>query len=276
MIGTLATKEYNFSKVFQTHLIFSNEENFFLIKGEFGVIVVQIDESTYPADYVAISDNEEDESYVACSLGTDYAGNNFAARSANILPITLVRFTAVLNEDNDVLLEWITANETDNAFFTIERSRDWQDPTTFTPILTVDGQGTTFTQNTYSAVDYELLEGVYYYRLKQTDIDGQFTYSKIVAVQIKGGATQEKEVTLFPNPLGNQNLNFKLKGFAPNQNFNVLVYDMTGRLTFTKEVNILANVVEIPVQEHQLSAGAYVVRVVSEDQTFYKKLIVNK
>jgi hypothetical protein len=250
-------------------------EYIFKVAGVVGNFVVQIDESTYPADYVATTPDENDESYEACSLGTDYPGNNFGARSANILPITLVRFTAKLNDDNDVLLEWVTANETDNAFFTIERSRDWQDPTTFTPILTVDGNGTTYTQNKYSAVDYELLEGVYYYRLKQTDIDGQFTYSKIVAIEIKGG-TQEKEVTLFPNPLGNQNLNFKLKGFAPNQNFNVLIYDMTGRLTFTKEVNILANLVEIPVQEHQLSAGAYIVRIVSGEETFYKKLIVNK
>lgn len=110
---------------------------------------------------------------------------------AHPLPVRLLSFNARA-EHNVVKLEWITASETDNDFFTVERSPDgkqWQS------ILKVDGAGTTNERTIYQAVDDGPLKGYSYYRIKQTDFDLEHAYSAPVGAYI-----EHKQVTLYPNP----------------------------------------------------------------------------
>ena len=108
------------------------------------------------------------------------------------LPVELTSFTARALAAS-VQLDWETASELNNDFFAIERSQDaelWED------IAIVNGAGTTAQATRYQFFDDQPLSGRTFYRLRQTDFDGQFAHSNIVSVDFKGTAS----VRIFPNP----------------------------------------------------------------------------
>lgn len=94
-----------------------------------------------------------------------------------LLPITLSSFTGIA-EEQSVMLHWTTAEELNSAQFIIERSPD---ASTFMPLGSVMAGGTTSTPQHYTFVDDEPL-ALNYYRLRQEDLDGQFSYSDMIAV----------------------------------------------------------------------------------------------
>jgi hypothetical protein len=125
------------------------------------------------------------------------------SREDNPLPIKLLSFNAVCNDDK-VSLNWATASEINNNYFTIERSKD---AVTWEVVTTTPGAGNSNTLLYYSATDNQPYSGYSYYRLKQTDYNGDYTYSDIRS------SSCEKEVnylvTLYPNPASN-NLNLQM------------------------------------------------------------------
>lgn len=107
-------------------------------------------------------------------------------------PIQLMMFTATPNGDN-VDVEWTTGGEIDNDFFTVERSKDgvqWQ------IVEVIQGNGTSFTTILYGIKDHDPLPGTSFYRLKQTDFNGNGTYSPEVEVVRQGSAN----ISVYPNP----------------------------------------------------------------------------
>ena len=101
-----------------------------------------------------------------------------AMQCATSLPIELISLGA-RNDGPAVLLEWSTASETDNQYFTIERSTDGL---SYSALLSTPGAGTSQTAIDYKAHDAEPVVGVSYYRLRQTDFDGSSAVSDAVAV----------------------------------------------------------------------------------------------
>lgn len=108
------------------------------------------------------------------------------------LPIELLSFETKA-QLGSVLINWTTASETNNNFFTIERSQNAQD---WQSIKKIDGVGTSFEVNSYQQIDRNPFQGTSYYRLKQTDFDGEHSYSNVSAVNIFG----ENKLLVFPNP----------------------------------------------------------------------------
>jgi hypothetical protein len=103
-------------------------------------------------------------------------------KAASALPIELIYFKALpLNQC--VKLEWSTASESNNDYFTIERSRDGRN---FYPIGKVKGAGNSLRELPYQYLDESPYSGTSYYRLRQTDYDGKFSFSDIVAVNYFG------------------------------------------------------------------------------------------
>ncbi|MBN8701699.1 MAG: hypothetical protein J0M08_01415 [Bacteroidetes bacterium] len=97
------------------------------------------------------------------------------------LPIELTDFS-VSNKMNQVVqINWTTNSELNNNYFTLEKSIDAMN---FKPIAFLEGKGNSFVINNYSYQDFDIIEGVFYYRLKQTDFDGEFFYSTIKWVEI--------------------------------------------------------------------------------------------
>ena len=119
---------------------------------------------------------------ITVGLGSGYgqmALSGPGSNNLNVLPITLLSFTAEAKDDQ-VLTSWITASELNNDFFTIERSADAQ---VFKPIGRVNGAGTNHGTLTYSFLDDAPLSGISYYRLRQTDFDGATTLSDVRSVE---------------------------------------------------------------------------------------------
>ena len=116
-----------------------------------------------------------------------------STNTANPLPIELLYFDAQPN-GKVVNLHWATATEQNNDYFSIERSRDGLK---FDEILRTPGAGNSTERKDYSDVDTRPLSGLSYYRLRQTDFNGESTVSQVVAVRMEG---EDKDIKVFPNP----------------------------------------------------------------------------
>lgn len=122
------------------------------------------------------------------------SGCSYTLQANNPLPVNLVSFTGSARE-NKAVLSWITAWERTNSGFTIQRSLDGR---SWEGIGFVAGKDTLTNRNLYEFDDNSVQAGTtYLYRLKQLDYDGQFTFSKIVAVTI---VPADQLVYAYPNP----------------------------------------------------------------------------
>jgi hypothetical protein len=120
----------------------------------------------------------------------------FAVGSGTALPVEWVSFNAV-QERETAVLQWRTASESNNDYFAVERaSEDVQ----FQEIGRVPGRGNQTTPQDYVFTDVSPLKGVNYYRLRQTDFDGSYNYSPIVALPFGDAAP----LLAYPSPASSQ------------------------------------------------------------------------
>lgn len=112
-----------------------------------------------------------------------------------VLPVELVSFTGKTEGDVN-LIEWSTATEVHNDYFSVQRSEDGEH---FSEIAQVDGAGTSLQMNSYEVRDNIQYNGMLYYRLKQTDFDGQFKYSHVIALD----NMERSGIEVFPSPADN-------------------------------------------------------------------------
>lgn len=163
-----------------------------------------------------------------------------------VLPVTWVDFSgAVLS--HGVQLTWKTGEEVHNKAFEIERSGSGAG---FQKIGTVAPHASSSEIHTYRFRDEQPFEGVNYYRIKQVDEDGQYSYSKVIQVQV--GAVQK--LRLVQNPVRSQ-LGLRLSETAAGATLYIL--DAGGRVVYTGRV--AGQQVDIPVP--QLRKGMYYVTV---------------
>jgi hypothetical protein len=115
-------------------------------------------------------------------FGADYLNHPPAKVYWNesAIPVELSSFTVNVN-GNETVLNWITATETNNAYFEIQKSKD---KLHYFNIAKVKGHGTTAEKSTYTFIDKNAEGGTFYYRLKQVDYDGSFTYSQSIKVNL--------------------------------------------------------------------------------------------
>ena len=117
------------------------------------------------------------------AFGDLYAMDNTLDR----LPIVLISFGAEAREDR-VVLNWSTASEENNSFFTVERSSDGL---AYEELLFIDGAGDSQDILNYTATDLNPLTGRSFYRLKQTDFNGTFERSEAISVFFQPGTQEE-------------------------------------------------------------------------------------
>ena len=188
---------------------------------------------------------------------------------ATVLPIELLTFTA--NPlDKFVMLNWETASELNNAYFTIEKTKDGINFENVTKVL---GAGNSAEKLYYAAVDSFPFLGLSYYRLKQTDFDGKYSYSNLVPVNFNSEVASN--YLLYPNPVNNGLLN--LSYVAQKKSTLVLtIYDMQGKVVATQVLPITdggAQLVNIDAVKC-LSAGLYTVKGLSDTISFVQKVVV--
>lgn len=177
------------------------------------------------------------------------------------LPVVLVSFDAEVS-DNQITLKWTTASETDNALFTIERSENGQK---FEPIAYQNGAGDSQSIKSYTYLDLSPLQGTSYYRLRQTDFNGQHKYSEVIRVYVK---PIESGVTLsvYPNPVNSgEDLHISYKA-RKDQIIQFHLFSSNGHLIYSEERLIVASEDVVALSTKGLKNGLHILRVVDENQ----------
>ena len=187
----------------------------------------------------------------------------------NPLPIKLLDFTAIPDGEK-VDLKWETVTEINNAYFTVEKSKDGIN---FTKVIDVPGAGNSTSLRDYAETDYQPYSGTSYYRLKQTDNNGAFTYSSIVPVNFN----PQQNIIICPNPIiaNTTGTGIKLVGYQ-NQQVVVVLRDVQGR-EFLTTVLLTTENNQTPIKiegTETLLPGVYIVTATSNDKIYNSKLIV--
>lgn len=188
------------------------------------------------------------------------------------LPVELARFSARSNPQGNVLLEWRTASETNNAYFEVQRSQDGKE---FLGIGQVKGSGTTVVAQNYTYTDSAAMSGILYYRLKQVDIDGTSSLSMVVQVQVKERA---QSLQVYPTSSRGQNIMVHLQQNHPAEAADVQIYTLEGKLVHKLE-NVQGNngAFRTQIVPRQLNgAGLYLVRVAAGDKVYFSKFVVEQ
>ncbi len=182
------------------------------------------------------------------TANTTQLGTLTVSNTSQPLPVTLVSFTAQA-QGSDGLLLWTTASELRSDRFVVESSPDGA---AFQALGQVAGHGTTSQAHSYQYLDRSLARYAasrVYYRLRQVDLDGSFTYSPVRAVAVPLAAG----LALFPNPA---RASTTLTGAAPGA--RVQVYDALGRLVIVATTDA-AGTADL-VLPTGLAEGVYLVR----------------
>lgn len=167
-----------------------------------------------------------------------------------VLPIELAYFEAVCN-GNEININWATYSQTNNKFFTIERSTDG---VTFEAIAMIEGLNNWSQFKQYNVIDRDHPSGILYYRLKQTDFNGQYKYYNIEYVN-SDCSTFDEEYSIYPNPVGDKlNLKFKQK---EQSRLSYSIYNTLGNL-IREEVNILSENENYTIDASNFPNGFYV------------------
>jgi hypothetical protein len=199
----------------------------------------------------------------ASTAGGTFRIDNVQIEGSVALPIDLVSFN-VSNLNGNSSISWQTATEINNDFFTVQHSLDGR---SFHDIETIDGAGNSYESKSYSFVHKNPHNGMNYYRLKQTDFDGEESFSPVESIQFG----ENEFWSIYPNPVIDQ-LTINLPETS-DQNMAISIYDLQGKLHkqfyFTEELNQL----ELPLAD--LEQGQYFLKTIANNQVsthlFFKK-----
>lgn len=196
------------------------------------------------------------------TFDVDFTNGQFytlGSTEEDALPITLISFNAAV-EDNQVKINWATAEEIGNSFFSVQRSANGLD---FETIGTREGAGNSDNIIEYEFMDTNPLVGQAFYRLKQTDFNGEFDFSEIRGVFIEE-LTEEVNYTVYPNPV-HRGESIRLKSSKTvNATLNFQIIRPNGQIVRYGKVN--AAEVYNPISIAGLSSGIYLLKITSEGQ----------
>ncbi|OYU97544.1 MAG: hypothetical protein CFE21_04425 [Bacteroidetes bacterium B1(2017)] len=200
----------------------------------------------------------------------NFAGTDFLN---NPLPVEMLNFNASLL-NSDVLLNWATSSEKNNKGFEVEKSSDG---VSFTNIGFVKGASNSSTTQTYKHLDANAFENApstaLYYRLKQVDQDGKYTYSKVAIVS--KDVKESKQVVVFPNPF-TTHFDLVLTG-AKNETITIETSNIEGKQVNSQVKTLNETGVNVLSTQNleSLPAGIYFVRVTHLDTIQVFKLVKN-
>ncbi|PVD52724.1 hypothetical protein DC498_07270 [Terrimonas sp.] len=194
-------------------------------------------------------------------LATDRVGNAEQMRQnvvqcvniqSTALPVTWLHFNAV-NQKTDNILTWATAAEANAKEFIIERSFDGVH---FESIGKVSAKGNSISETTYNYTDKhidKLNSNTFFYRLKEVDVDGQYTYSNTILIRYSSPGVRARSV-VYPNPARNMvNVLLGDKALVGTEAF---LFDMSGKML--KKIRIEANLEQVDLSAY--THGVYLLK----------------
>jgi hypothetical protein len=173
------------------------------------------------------------------------------------LPVNLINFQVVCQGENN-LIKWITLSEKNNAYFTLEKSENGIE---FSTLSIINGAGTISEIQQYEFLDYASGK---YYRLKQTDFNGTFSYSELITANCSSAtisiSDQPDETTVTIN-------------VEAEQQAFLIVYSMAGQMIFKNDVTVNKGVNVIRLDKKNYSSGAYLLTVQTDFKTLQQKIL---
>lgn len=186
--------------------------------------------------------------------------------SNSCLPVTMLDLDAEYVADLTVRVNWATASEINNDYFTVERSANGFD---FSPVAVVDGQGNSNMVYHYSVPDNVPERKTWYYRIRQTDFDGTMSISQVVSAD--PGNDGENDALIISNGENNDLIVY----FTANEDmqFDLMLYDIAGRLLYLQSVEAIdgPNAWEIPAEV--LPVGMSMIMLQNSTRVYWKKHI---
>ena len=212
--------------------------------------------------------------FIHCPNGSTLSGmtsfskftKHGATKPNTILPVELLFFDAV-RDGKYVNVDWATANEKNNNFFTVERSKD---ANKFDFVTDHPGAGNSLIPLNYSIVDYTPFTEKSYYRLKQTDFDGKYSFSKIVAVEGINDKFDSENINIAKVENAIQ---ISIEN-STNSTYYVELVDMLGRVLFKDKYNSLSNKIMIDIDNRYYSKGIYNIAVYNESTIKTSKIVI--
>jgi hypothetical protein len=200
---------------------------------------------------------------------TGYSFITFGTKiNSNPLPIELIDFKGKCNGDSKELI-WTTATETNNDYFTLERSINGTD---WSYLAKIKGAGNSNQNLSYSYSDKASGDDLYY-RLKQTDFNGQSeTFDPIV---VNCSETNDKNISIFPNPFQSL-INISLSDFG-DQKITLNIYDMFGKLIENSDYSSSGGFDNnISLELGSLPSGVYFMEIIAADYVKSTKIVKSK
>ncbi len=198
---------------------------------------------------------------ITASAGSTVYIDNVVFTSTVPLPVTISQFTATRN-NNSTQLTWTTSTEINNGGFAVERSGDnigWQQ---------IDFVASNASAGNYSVVDRLPVSGNNYYRLKQVDKDGQFTYSNTLLVKYKGKIAA---IGFYPNPVKNQMM--IQVGSLEDNSATIKILSVKGEVLRTKSLSLAHANSTFTLDINGVAKGIYILQLKDGMQTFTQKFI---
>ncbi len=202
--------------------------------------------------------------YLTASNGTALKLNWLrinCSTNCGTLPVTLTSFDVAALSDHAAQLKWVTATEENNKEFRIEKSSDGVD---FTEIGVIPSRSNNASRQEYYYTDEDVSGATTYYRLKQVDHDGQYSYSPIKSLSFSQKATVAVTTTGIVTTL------------EVPQNIYYQLTTSTGQVMDRGNYQASSGVMEKKLPLQGLPSGIYLVQVVSQDITYSGKLIIQE
>lgn len=187
---------------------------------------------------------------ISATFNTGFSGFGIGAMDIAPLPVTLLSFTGKRVNDN-IQINWSTSTETNSNYFDVETSVDG---TSFYKVGQAKSKGNSTVKQDYNFVHYFPAEGTNYYRLKQVDVDGGYTYGNTIAVEFN--SNNGASLSIYPSPVTNE-LNI---AFRKNQeNVFLRIVSIDGKVVQTKQVGAVSGKTSLDVSS--LVSGMYILQV---------------
>jgi PKD repeat protein len=168
------------------------------------------------------------------------------------LPVTLLNFDGYHANGKNVLT-WKTANEQNNSHFEIETSKDGRN---FYQIGRVEGKNIPSSVSDYTFTDQLPATGINYYRLKQMDMDGRSTYSKIISVTVND---MQRTFTVYPNPAKNK---ITIDFAEPSLHTSIELFAADGKLVKKLSPGNIQRSLSVDIS--QFNSGVYFIQIRSD------------
>lgn len=240
----LANASYEYQLSFEGISSFENTSTQFILLDGFtgNQIILSEDSPVYP--FSTISGN-------ALSYHSARFKLLITTETGSSLPVKLSSFAALAGKDAN-MINWTTSSEENNALFVIERSYDGA---IFEPIGEVAGAGNSNRIRHYQLADRTFKGDVQYYRLKQVDFSGAFSYSPVAVVSRK--AAPSSHISAFPIPAEDV-LNLNLNNANPTS-AHIRIIDLMGKVIWQTEVDADEPNYLIPIDVSSLHTGMYAI-----------------